>query len=947
MEQRKKEYDAFISYCHKKQDIEVAKNLQRLLEKQKIRLKDGGKGTLRVFRDQSDLSSSRDLWGEISTMLEKSQWLIPICSPPYQSSKWCMKELEYFRKLHENTNKNILPILLEGEREESFPKSLLWEDIHIPSENGEIRTIKKEIEPLAADIRSGSQKEILKKLRTREYLRIVAPILGVDFDDLYQRKKRMQRRTLTAAILLFAVASLAIGLYSRYMYRQIADRQSRILKNESIRLANTSFIEMRNQDYMLALLLAKEAWSFYEEAKAGEINSIAATALRSAVLGNDFKENVCPLRNRGVIPFNTDGWIIVASLDAGRVLQVTDGESTYLCSTTTGEILHKFSSDRYVFCENISLGVKICRLNTYEVLFRGIRPETEEEYFKYATACRPASYIAVFYDNATNACYFDIDEMIQAYASKEGEICACQIEESDLDSLPVSVAESIAARNLFRSYRDNCDIEYASRKTEWSMNEGMAMDSMKQQGYLEILLTNYNKDLMLVSGKKEGSPDEYETRVYSSQSMKCIQTLEGRYLIDRNNGFLYQRRGNQLIIYQLNESRVKPNKLLDDTVYYWLSDSGERCCLLNNWLKGKNRRDSSYAQVQVFDVKDMNKPIFCADVHMGDPGSIKYQLDHDMNMIIYEDTAGRVQVQALGGDFSLTLPVSSGNYIFAVAIDDSGSKAAVAYSGESVYVLLYDIAQKKQKTLIDLKEYGGGWGLINHMEILRDYLLVADNYQVYLFDLQEKERTTPLSFAGSEGMSHYQRFMTADGLLFCTYPVSDYYGRQLYYLDQVYDVKSGKSVLDISLSAYDYDPATGFLVYQPHSEYGSSPIIIVMKRQKDGSFQEIWRIKSENVNMELLHNGMSLDGDYLLLSGKDTCELYDLSAKYKIMETGFPGFSIKNKKLYYLAENQYGGLLSWDLPRDMDLLKKKANELLDGRILSKEERSRYYILEAD
>lgn len=944
MEQQKREYDAFISYRHLEQDAEVAENLQRLLEKQTIRSEDGNrkKRTLCVFRDQSELPTSSDLGRDIRTALEKSRYLILICSSSYKKSKWCMEELRYFRSLHGNTNKNILPILLEGEPAESFPELLLWEEIQIPAENGDIQTIKKQIEPLAADIRSGSLKEILKKLRTREYLRIAAPILGVAFDDLYQRKKRMQRRTFAAAIMVFTAFSMAFGFYSRYMYRQIADKQSRILENESVRLANSSFTEMKNQDYMLALLLAKEAYFFYEEADVGEINSRAATALRSTVFGYDFDKNVSPLSSKGIIPFNTEGWNIEASLDEGRVLQVTDGESTYLCSTATGEILSVFSGSRYVFCGDSSLGVKICSLNAYEVLFQGFRTETEEVYFEYTAECRPASYISAFYDDTTNACYFDIDEMIQAYASKEGEIYACQFKDFDLDYLPGSLAENIAAENLFGSYRKNCDIEYDNREAECSMSEGLVMADMEQQGYSEILLTNYNRDLMLVSGKIEESRDEYETKVYSSESMECIQTLEGRYLIDRNSGSLYRRQENQLIIYQLNESRLKQNNLLEDTVYYWLSDNGERCCLLNNRLKDENGQDCDYAQVQVFDIKDMNKPIFCADVNMGGPGSIKYQLDHDMNRIIYEDATGRVQVQELGGESLLTIPFSPDDYIYAVAMDDSGSRAVVAYHGEADYISLYDIAKGIQIAQLDFQEYRGGYSSVEHMEILGDRLLVADYSDVYIFDLQKKEIINTLD--GSEHMSPFQRFMTEDGLLFCTEPNDDYYGRQLYYLNQVYDMKSGESVLDISYVAYDYDPVTGFLVYQPFSEYGPSPSIIVMQRQEEGGFQEVWSIKSDNVNMTLLHNGMSLDGNYLLLSGKDTCELYDLSMQYKIMETGFPGFFIKNEKLYYLAKDQYGGLLNWAFPRDMDLLKEKAEELLDGRILSEEERSHYYIL---
>lgn len=946
MGQQKRVYDAFISYRHVKQDAEVAETLQRLLEKQKVR-PEGGKGkkrTLCVFRDRSELPTSDDLGRDICSALENSRYLILICSRSYRSSRWCMEELRYFRSLHGNTNQNILPILIDGEPAESFPEELLWEEIHLPTEDGNDRTLQRQKEPLAADIRSGSLKEMLKKLKTREYLRIAAPILGVAFDELYQRKRRMQRRTFATAAAAFVIFSLAFGLYNRSMYRQIADRQSKILENESVRLANNSFSEMSRQDYTLALLLANEAYSFYEEADVGDNESRAAIALRSAVFGKGFDRDVRLLSSKAVISFNTDGWNIEDSLDDGRVLQVTDGESTYLCSTATGAILHTFSGNKYVFSADVSVGVKICHMNEYEVLFQGIRTETGEVYFEYTVECRLASYVYAFYDDTTNACYFDIDETIQAYATAEGEICPCQLQDFELEALPDSVAGNIADENRFRSYRENCDIEFDDEEADSTVSEIMAMVNMALQGYSEILLTNYNTDLMLVSGKLEGSKDEYETRVYSSESVECIQTLDGRYLIDRRSGLLYWREENQLIIYQLNESRLMPDYLLNDAVFYWISENGERCCLLNYQIVDENGQYCDSAQVDVFDIEDVSKPVLSTGVYMGSPGSIRYQLDHGMNRIIYEDGAGTVHVQEIGGESLLTLQFSPDDFIYAVAIDDSGSKAAVAYHEDSTYVSLYDIAQGTQIAQLDLQEYRSGWGSVVHMEILGESLLVADNYNIYIYDLKNKQLTNPICFEGSETMWPFQRFMTEDGLLFCTEPNFGYYDSLLYYLDQVYDMESGECVLDVSYAAYDYDPSTGFLVYQPFSEYGTSPSIIVMQRQDEGGFQEVWSIKSDNVNMELLHNGMSLDGNYLLLSGKDTCEIYDLSTRYKLMETGFPGFSLKNGNLYYMAEDQDGRLFKWALPKNMDLLKDRAEELLDGRTLSEEERNRYYIL---
>ena len=87
-------YDAFISYRHLPADMAVAEKLQKLLESRKK--KDGSK--LAVFRDRSDLPTTSDLGADIRNALEHSRFLIVICSPQYQQSRWCMTELEYFQQ---------------------------------------------------------------------------------------------------------------------------------------------------------------------------------------------------------------------------------------------------------------------------------------------------------------------------------------------------------------------------------------------------------------------------------------------------------------------------------------------------------------------------------------------------------------------------------------------------------------------------------------------------------------------------------------------------------------------------------------------------------------------------------------------------------------------------------------------------------------------------------
>lgn len=218
-EQRQYRYDAFISYRHNARDQEIAQMLLRLLES----LRYGNNRRLHIFRDREEFPTSSDLGNDIHRALEESEFLILICSPEYLQSKWCREELIYFRQLHGNTNRNILPILVSGEPVDAFPQELFSEVIQITAPDGTLRTEVREIEPLGADVRAPQRKQALKALKTTEYLRIAAPILGCRFDDLYQREQRRLRiklQRILAGIVTGALLMVSFLLWQLFQVRQ-------------------------------------------------------------------------------------------------------------------------------------------------------------------------------------------------------------------------------------------------------------------------------------------------------------------------------------------------------------------------------------------------------------------------------------------------------------------------------------------------------------------------------------------------------------------------------------------------------------------------------------------------------------------------------------------------------------------------------------------------------
>lgn len=212
-------YDAFISYRHNARDQQIACALLRQLES--LPLKNRPK--LHIFRDREEFPTSSDLGNDIHKALEESEFLILICSPEYLQSKWCREELVYFRKLHGNTNRNILPILASGEPQEAFPQELFTEIVETVGPDGMIEQCVRDVEPLGADVRAETLRLALKALKSTEYLRIAAAILNCRFDDLYRREQRRIRRKLlavTAGISAAAIVMISFLLWQLFQVRQ-------------------------------------------------------------------------------------------------------------------------------------------------------------------------------------------------------------------------------------------------------------------------------------------------------------------------------------------------------------------------------------------------------------------------------------------------------------------------------------------------------------------------------------------------------------------------------------------------------------------------------------------------------------------------------------------------------------------------------------------------------
>ncbi len=210
-------YAAFISYRHNERDSFIAENLQHELEHyhipSKIQRSSKRKKVGRIFRDRQELPISNNLEDNIQSALKDSEYLIVICSPESKQSEWVQREVNTFISMHDK--RHVLAVLAKAEPADSFPEILCYDEVTETDADGKQTTIKKDIEPLAAEMRGETHKDILREMRI-EKLRLLAPILYCSFDDLKQREKEYRTER---AMTIMGCALVAAAAFSAYAVR--------------------------------------------------------------------------------------------------------------------------------------------------------------------------------------------------------------------------------------------------------------------------------------------------------------------------------------------------------------------------------------------------------------------------------------------------------------------------------------------------------------------------------------------------------------------------------------------------------------------------------------------------------------------------------------------------------------------------------------------------------
>jgi tetratricopeptide (TPR) repeat protein len=191
-------YRAFISYSHS--DSAVAAWLHKALETYRLPAGLGGSATAgralgAVFRDRTELSAGSNLSQAIREALDRSEYLVVVCSAASRGSHWVGAEVGHF--LQTRDLRHVLCVIVDAPPGETSVMACLPPAL--------AQAYGASGEPLAADLRPDGDGRRLARLK------IAAGLLGVGLDRLIQRDARRRLRWMAVATTAAAIVSLCMA----------------------------------------------------------------------------------------------------------------------------------------------------------------------------------------------------------------------------------------------------------------------------------------------------------------------------------------------------------------------------------------------------------------------------------------------------------------------------------------------------------------------------------------------------------------------------------------------------------------------------------------------------------------------------------------------------------------------------------------------------------------
>ena len=283
-------YDAFISYNHAA-DGALAPALQDAL--QHLAKPWYRRRSMTVFRDETNLSASPELFGSITDALDESRYYVLLASPGSAQSAWVGREVTYWSSTKTAANLRMVLVLTDG--------ALQWDDAQGCFDLDASTALPPPLQhrfqsdPLYIDLRearagitSGALKpgRDFRRLFRHPVAKIAAHVMDVDLDTIEGEDLRQHRRTLRAA---WGAAAALVALTVAAGFGFVSARQSAQKARDQTRSAQAGELAARSTaqlhtDAPLALALAVASDRHADSTLAREALSAAAAEPITAYL---------------------------------------------------------------------------------------------------------------------------------------------------------------------------------------------------------------------------------------------------------------------------------------------------------------------------------------------------------------------------------------------------------------------------------------------------------------------------------------------------------------------------------------------------------------------------------------------------------------------------------------------------------------------------------------
>ena len=255
-EQRER-YDAFISYSHAA-DGSLAPALQHGLQTLAKPLYQ--RKALRVFRDQTNLAATPELWSTIQEALGTSRFFILLASPAAARSPWVQQELDWWHR-HRAPERLLIGVTHGTIAWDPVARDFDW---HVTDALPRSLSRWFRAEPLWVNLQWTSSNSALSHRDPRlqeDLATLAAPLRGMSKDDLIGRDIKQHhkavRLTVTAVTLLLALTVAAgAGAWLAIQQRNTARRQTVLAESRALASAARSTAPTQLD---LALLLAQRS----------------------------------------------------------------------------------------------------------------------------------------------------------------------------------------------------------------------------------------------------------------------------------------------------------------------------------------------------------------------------------------------------------------------------------------------------------------------------------------------------------------------------------------------------------------------------------------------------------------------------------------------------------------------------------------------------------------